>query len=190
MIELSKPSPKFQPRFLTLAVFVASLMAGGIGSSPVRAADEAATDRFLKNLAGSWKGRGKLRRTKASNIEPISCRMDGAWQRQQRRLKLTYVCLGIDVRFESIANLTRMPNGAISGTWSVSGQSERITATGRRAGSALNLFLKGRHPETQKIINSRLKFTLGSNRRLHNVLQTRDPKTGAAFRAFNVSFRK
>jgi len=110
------------------------LLAFVVANFPAQAAETSQHTSFLKKLSGTWKGRGILRRKLSANKEPVSCRLDGAWQ--GGRLDLAYICLGVDVRFESKGFLTYQPTtNRYTGTWHTTGQNTEARVDGSKNGN-------------------------------------------------------
>ena len=176
-------------RVLWLEGLVILILAFVVANFPAQAADTSQHTSFLKKLSGTWKGRGILRRKLSANKEPVSCRLDGNWK--DGRLNLTYICLGVDVRFESKGFLAyKATTNRYTGTWYTSGQSTQARVEGTKNGNRLNLILNGKHPKTSKPVSSKLVISLRSAARLVNTIRTRDTKTGKTFELFAVTFKR
>ncbi len=176
-------------RVLWLEGLVILSLAFVIANFPAQAADTSQHISFLKKLSGTWKGRGILRRKLSANKEPVSCRLDGALQGS--KLNLAYICLGVDVRFESKGFLVyKAATNQYTGTWYTSGQDAEARVNGTKNGNRLNLTLTGKHPKTSKPMNSKLVISLKSAARLVNTIRMRDEKTGKTFEVFAVTFSR
>lgn len=165
------------------------LLAFVMANVPARAADASQHLSFLKKLSGTWQGRGVLRRSLVANKEPVSCRLDGVLQGS--KLNMAYICLGIDVRFESTGSLIYVPaTKRYTGTWHTTGQNWQTRLEGTKTGNRLNLILHGKHPKTARLMESKLVISLRPSGRLVNTVRAVDQKTGKLFEVFAVTFKR
>ena len=155
------------------------------------AAEEDGAAKFLKAFAGTWKGRGTVRRTVGAAAEPVSCRLDARFDGGALHLKMVYVYLGVDIKVETSGTVKYETKSArYSGSWHTVGLKSRAVGTGRRKGQTIRFALSGFHPETDEPMKSSFVLTLTAANKLASTLSAVDPQTGTAFKAFGVRFRR
>ena len=175
---------------LALAVIVAVALASSVSgiSANAGSADEA----FLQRLAGSWKGRGKMRPNSTAKLEPVSCRMSATWNGGSKSLRLSMNCRGVDVNFSSSGVLkTQGRNNVVLGSWSGALGLGGANISGRRSGNALSLTMTTQDRKTGKPIRNSVYLRLsGNGQRLSNSVNSQDGKTGRTFRFLTLSMRR
>lgn len=157
--------------------------------APARA--QAGGADLLKAMSGVWKGRGTVRKSPDAAAETVSCRYEGKLAGDGLRLALTYVCLGVEFKFDAAGALIFEPaSDRFTVTLTTAAANRRAEGSGRATGSGIELDLKGRHPDTGAEVSSRLTMSLSGNRRLVNVLRSTDPESGKTFQVFQVTFSR
>lgn len=166
---------------------VAALAFGPV--NPVRA--QAGGADLLKAMSGVWKGRGVVRKSPAAAAEPVSCRYDGKLSGDGLGLRIAYVCLGIEFKFDAVGALAFEPGSQrFTMTLTTAAANRRAEGSGRASGSGIELDLKGRHPETGAEVSSHLTLSMSGSRQLINVLRSTDPDTGRNFQVFKMNFSR
>ena len=174
---------------LRLAVLVAA-MSIGAGSPPAVAGK--ADSSLLERLAGSWKGRGKLKPTPTAKSETVSCRMEGTWNAGSKSLSLDMSCKGVDVSFSS-SGFLRVLQGrnAVEGRWNGGGGIGKTAVVGRWSGNSLSLTLTSSDIKSGTAVRSSVSLRLaGGGRKLSNSVTSRDRETGRNYQVLSLSMRK
>ena len=173
---------------LTAACLLAvALAVVGDASAPARA--QAGGADLLKAMSGTWKGRGTVRESPRAAAEPVSCRYEGKLADSGLSLRITYVCLGVEFKFDATGALTFEPgSGRFTVTLTTPAANRRAEGSGRANGAGIELDLRGRHPETGAEVTSRLTMSMAGATRLVNVLRSTDPETGKSFQVFSATF--
>lgn len=156
------------------------------------AAAGVADEAFLQKLAGSWKGRGKMRPNSTAKLEPVSCRMSATWNGGAKALNLSMNCRGVDVNFSSTGVLkTAQAKNAIRGRWSGALGIGGTDVFGRRIGNSLSLTMTTKDDDTGRTIRSSVYLQLsGNGQLLSNSVNSQDGKTGRTFRFLSLSMRR
>lgn len=167
---------------LTLAVGVAMAL------DPAEAFS--AADGFLDRLSGKWVGSGVVRRAPTMPREVVKCRLTGR-AGSNTSLVLDYVCLGVDVKFQTSGKLVYDDERKVyTGSWSTGGKLKNARAEGRRKGNVLHMRVTGTDSETGKTVHSRFTVTLAGKTSMRNTFTTTDPKTGKRYQAFSATFKR
>ena len=151
----------------------------------------ASTNTFLANLiAGTWKGKGTIRRTPDGQEELVRCKLMPSFHRGASVLTLRYICRGIDVSFETYGNLdydgkTR----TVSGWLSTVGMGSAKT-TGQQVGNKVTMTMVGEDKKTGKPQKAVMTISLTGERTLQSTVVTTDIKTGKTFNAFVSTFTR
>jgi hypothetical protein len=142
-------------------------------------------------MSGVWKGRGIVRKSPDAAAEPVSCRYDGKLSGDGLSLRIAYVCLGIEFKFDAVGALAFEPDsGRFTMTLTTAAANRRAEGSGRANGSGVELDLKGRHPETGAKVSSQLIMSLSGSRKLVNLLRSTDPESGRNFQVFQITFSR
>ena len=175
-----------------MLAFAGLTIAFGLGASVPPAIAGPSDGGLLEQLAGSWKGRGKLRPTATSKTEAVSCRMEGTWNAGAKSLSLDMSCKGVDVTFSS-SGFLRVLQGrnAVEGRWNGGGGIGNTSVFGRWSGNALSLTLTSRDVKSGTAVRSSVSLRLaGGGRKLSNSVTSQDRDTGKNFQVLSLSMRK
>lgn len=173
---------------LALAIVLGAFSAFGLSSVP--AASGRSDEVFLQRLAGSWKGRGRLRPEVTAKVEPVACRLNATWNGGDRSLQMRMNCRGLDVTFTTTGILrTSQGSNIVQGNWR--GPKGGADVSGRRVGNALRLTMMSRDADTGRLVRSTLHLRLsGNGQMLSNSVHTQDGETGKTFRVLSLSMKK
>lgn len=149
-----------------------------------------ADEAFLKKLAGTWKGRGRLRPNATAKAEPVSCRMSATWS--GKSLSVNMNCRGVDVNFSSSGVLQPgKRNNAVQGRWSGAFGLGSANVFGSRNGNALSFSLSTKDRKSGRTVRSSVYMQLaGNGRRLSNSVNSQDGKTGRSFQLLSLAMKK
>ena len=146
---------------------------------------------FLANLiAGSWKGKGTLKRTPGGQEELVRCKLMPSFHRGASVLTLRYVCRGIDVSFVTFGNLDYdSKTRTVSGWLTTQGLGSAKT-TGRQEGNKVIMTMIGKDEKTGKPKKAVMTIQLTGDRSLVSTVVATDVKTGKSFNVFVSSFSR
>ncbi len=167
-----------QLAFLT-GFFIASLTAHPIfaGELPER-------------ISGVWVGGGLIRKSPGAPSERVRCRFSSKWAKRAATISLRYICLGIDIKFETTGTLKYNQAGqAIAGKLVVVGIGG-FRASGKVKGDKVVMNLSGKDKKSGKPVNGTLAIAFKGNKSFRSSLTATDPKTGKRFQAFKASFKR
>jgi hypothetical protein len=161
----------------------------GAGSAPARA--QSGGPDLLKALSGVWQGRGTVRQSPTAAAEPVSCRYEGKLSGEGLALALSYVCLGVEFKFDATGTLTFDPaSERFDVNLTTAAANRRAEGSGKANGTGIEFDLTGRHPETGAQVTSQFTMSLASADKLVNVLRSTDPETGKTFNVLQVTFNR
>ena len=142
------------------------------------------SDKLLKSLIGRWSGPGTVKLGSDGNDEAFKCRTTNVWAADQKLMKMTLVCIGVDYRFIATGFIGRT-GGQYRGDWDTSiGKS--ATLTGKRNGNGLLLTLAANDGKSSP---STLRIGV-SGKRITNKLTRRDSDTGKTYTVFKTTLNK
>jgi hypothetical protein len=174
-----------------MPLLVACLLVAALGVASVPARAQSGGTELLKSLSGVWQGRGTVRESPTAAAEPVSCRYEGRLSGDALVLALSYVCLGVEFKFDATGTLTFEPaSERFAVIITTAAANRRAEGSGKSNGAGIDLDLKGRHPETGTEVTSRLTMSLASANKLVNVLRSTDPETGKSFKVLQVTFSR
>lgn len=105
-------------------------------------------------------------------------------------MSLRYICLGIDVKFETTGKLNyNAAKKSISGRLVTVGIGA-FSAIGKHNGNRITLNLRGKDKSTGKPLKGTMSLNHTATARLTSTLTATDPKTGKSFRAFKAVFKR
>jgi len=168
-------------------VFLVSLLASvsWLGA-PAFAADSSLPER----LAGVWTGGGSIYKAPGAPLERVRCRFSSKWSKRAATISLRYICLGIDIKFETTGTLKyNAAKHSIAGKLVTVGIGA-FRASGKDNGNNVVLNLRGKDKKTGKPVSGTLSIRMKGNNALTSSLTATDPKTGKRFKAFNASFKR
>lgn len=169
-------------RFLSASLFAAALLASG----PACAADK----KFPANLAGVWVGNGAIYQAPGAPRERVRCRFSSKWASAASAISLRYICLGIDIKFETTGTLKYVSaKRSIAGKLVVVGIGA-FRATGTHKGKRISMRLSGKDRQTGKPVTGQLSIALNSNNAFTSTLTATDPKSGKKFQPFKARFKR
>lgn len=171
--------PSFVP--LTVATFVFAL---------AQTTNLAAKQDLPAALAGTWVGSGTINKSPRAPRERVRCRFSANWKSRASSMSLRYICLGIDVKFETTGALSySAAKKSISGRLVTVGIGA-FTAAGKHRGNRITLNLRGKDKATGKPLTGTMVLVRTGTARLTSTLSATDPKTGKPFRAFKAVFKR
>lgn len=171
----------------TNAYLLAGVLAlTGVLTQPANAAGNSFTDK----IKGVWVGSGSIYRKPNAPRERVRCRFSSKLKNGATKISLRYICLGIDIKFETTGTLNyNQANGALNGklvTVGIGG----FKAVGKNKGNKVVLQLTGKDKETGKPVSGQLSLTLKGSKSLRSTLTATDVKSGKRFKVFNASFSR
>ena len=170
---------------------VTCLLVAALGAVSAPAHAQSGGTDLLKALSGVWQGRGTVRQSPAAAAEPVSCRYEGTLSGEGLALALSYVCLGVEFKFDATGALTFDPaSERFDVILTTAAANRRAEGSGKANGAGIDLDLKGRHPESGAEVTSRFSMSLASADKLVNVLRSADPETGKTFNVLQVTFSR
>ena len=140
----------------------------------------------LAGMHGKWQGRGVARETASSPKEAVACMLEGRWERNIKTLRIRYLCLGADVRFES-NGIMRLSGDKVLSTIDVHGRG-RISGRGKASGNRIELVFSGKD-EKRRAVRAVLTMKRAGKGRLTTVLRATDPDSGRMFTAFTLTLK-
>jgi len=150
----------------------------------------AAKKDFAEKIAGVWVGSGSIYQSAGAPRERVRCRFSSKWAKQAAAISLRYICLGIDIKFETTGTLKiNQASQAIAGKLVTVGIGA-FKASGKLNGNKVTLNLTGKNKKTGKPVQGTLHISLKGNASFYSTLSATDPKTGKRFQAFKASFKK
>jgi len=148
------------------------------------------TDSFGKKIAGIWTGSGSIYQSAGAPRERVRCRFSSKWANKAAAISLRYMCLGIDIKFETTGTLKfNQASQTIAGKLVTVGIGA-FKASGKLKGNKVTLSLTGKNKKTGKPVKGTLHISLKGNAAFYSTLSATDPKTGKRFQAFKASFKK
>ena len=149
-------------------------------------------DAFLANLAGSWKGKGRVKPTVDAKAESVSCRMKSTWDDGSNSLSIDMKCRGVDFDFSSSGFLrTLKRNNVVEGRWSGTAGVGRTSVHGTRSGNTLKLTLINQDAKSGKSVSGSVSMQLsGSGKSLSNVVHAKDRDSGKNYKVLSLSMKK
>ena len=164
------------------------VLVGGLllASQPVSAAGAP----FPERIAGTWVGGGSLYRSPSAPRERVRCRFTSKWSKKSASISLRYICLGIDIKFETTGTLKWNEAGKTIAGKLVTVGIGGFKATGKSRGDKVVINLVGKDKETGKRVTGTLSISLKGKKSLSSSLTATDPKTGKRFKAFNAKFKR
>ncbi len=168
-------------------IFAVGLLATMVISiSSVHAANSSLPER----IAGVWVGSGTIYKAPGAPLERVRCRFSSKWADKVQTISLRYICLGIDIKFETTGSLKySIQKHTISGKLVTVGIGA-FRANGKDSGNNVVLTLSGKDKETGKPVSGTLSIKLNGKNSLRSSLMATDPKTGKRFKAFSANFKK
>ena len=149
-----------------------------------------AGDDLPERLNGVWMGNGAIYKAPGAPRERVRCRFTSKWAKITATISLHYICLGIDIRFETNGKLKYdEARKTINGKLSTVGVGS-FRAAGRHKRHSVVVTLTGKDPKTGKPVSGVLSIALKGKRSLNSSLTATDPKTGKRFQAFKASFKR
>jgi len=168
---------------IKLAILVSSLLLAVV---PLQAAEKT----FPERISGVWVGDGSIYRSSGAPRERVRCRFSSKWAKKESSVSLRYICLGIDIKFETTGTLKWSEAGqTIAGKLTTVGIG-RFKASGKRKGKNIVMRLDGKDKKTGKPVSGTLTISLNSEKSLRSALSATDPKTGKRFQVFKASFKR
>jgi hypothetical protein len=168
-------------KIVLTAVAIASLAF----TAPAKAAGS-----LPERMSGVWTGSGSIHKSPKAPRERVRCRLSSKWQKSASKMAIRYICLGIDIKFETFGSLKYNPaSKTISGKLTTVGIGA-FKAVGKDRGSKVVLTLSGKNKKTGKPSRALLSIVLSGKNRLSSFLTATDPKSGKRFQAFKASFKK
>lgn len=149
-------------------------------------------DAFLANLAGSWKGKGRVKPTVDAKAESVSCRMKSTWDDGSSSLSIDMKCRGVDFDFSSSGFLrTLKRDNVVEGRWSGTAGVGRTSVHGTRNGNTLKLTLINQDAKSGKSVSGSVSMQLsGSGKSLSNVVHAKDRASGKNYKVLSLSMKK
>ena len=168
--------------------FSAGPVIGADATVAVRTADCA----VLERLAGTWMGRGSMRRHAQSGAEPMRCRLDSDWDGGQREVESRLDCRGVDGELTFVATLTAVDGQErVTGTLEGSQGLDQGVLNGWCEADSVKLGLIGRSLTTGDQITAELVLSLSEDdRTLINAMEVQDPDSGESFSALDLRFER
>lgn len=156
------------------------------------AAGRAQDCAVLERLAGTWMGRGSVRRHAASGAEPLRCRLDSEWHGGRREIASRLDCRGVDGDLTFDGSIAALESGGqVAGALEGSHGLDQGVLSGWCEVDAVRLELTGRNPTTGNPVQGTLLFALsGQDGTLINAMEALDPKSGEWFSALEVRFER
>ena len=173
-----------------LAVCGAIVLAPGLVPGTAHAGP--GDDAFLENLAGEWKGKGKVKPTVSAKAESVSCRMKSTWDDGSSSLSINMKCRGVDFDFSSSGFLrTLKRDNVVEGRWSGTAGVGRTSVHGTRNGNTLKLTLTNQDAKSGKSVSGSVSMQLsGSGKALSNVVLAKDRDSGKNYKVLSLSMKK
>ena len=170
-------------RFIFLICLLASASLPGTGAT-------AASVSLPERLTGVWVGGGSIYKAPGTPLERVRCRFSSKWAKKSQTISLRYICLGIDIKFETTGTLkysaeTHAINGKLV-TVGIGG----FRASGKNTGNNVVINLTGKDKKTGKPVSGVLSIQIKGKTALSSSLTATDPKTGKRFKAFSASFKR
>lgn len=128
---------------LAIALMGVILAAGlGFAAGPVHA--QKAPPDVLKQLEGSWKGKGRMKAYVDSDPEPVSCSSTYKFVEADNKMQLQLYCASLNakshlVAFFNYGGEAKALQGSWFQRWSTSDVEENGSFVGRTAGDAMTL---------------------------------------------------
>lgn len=146
----------------------------------------------LERLAGTWIGRGRLRRHAVSGAEPIRCRLDSDWDGDRREVASRLDCRGVDGDLTFHGSIAAIgAEGRVSGVLEGSQGLDQGVMSGWCAADDVRLELSGRGLTTGEPVTATLLFALSdTDETLLNAMEALDPDSGEWFSALEVRFER
>lgn len=168
-------------------VFAVGLLATMvISGSAANAANSSLTER----ISGVWVGSGSIYKSAGAPMERVRCRFSSKWAEKAQTISLRYICLGIDIKFETTGTLKySVQKHTISGKLVTVGIGA-FRANGKDSSNIVVLTLSGKDKETGKPVSGTLSIKLKGKNSLRSSLMATDPKTGKRFKAFSANFKR
>jgi hypothetical protein len=174
-----------------MPLLVPCLLVAALGAATAPAHAQSGGTDLLKALSGVWQGRGTVRQSPSAAAEPVSCRYEGALSGEGLALALSYVCLGVEFKFDVTGALTFDPaSERFDVILTTAAANRRAEGSGKANGAGIDFDLTGRHPETGAQVTSQFSISLASADKLVNVLRSTDPETGKSFGVLQVTFSR
>lgn len=178
----------FRVRRPALCAVLVSAGMVAFGSTANSVGADTANDAFLQSLAGSWKGKGRLKANSTAKVEPVSCRMNAAWSGSSLNININ--CRGVDVSFSSSGVLkSGEPGNAVKGRWSGALGIGSADVFGVRNGNALSFSVNTRDRETGKAVKSSVLLQLAGNQ-LSNSVSSQDVQTGRRYQVLSLAMTR
>jgi len=150
----------------------------------------AASASLPERLAGVWVGGGTIYKAPGAPLERVRCRLSSKWSNRSQNISLRYICLGIDIKFETTGTLKyNAETHTIAGKLVIVGIGA-FAATGRNSGNNVVINLTGKDKETGKAVSGVLSIKIKGKNALASSLTATDPKSGKRFKAFSASFKR
>ena len=150
----------------------------------------AASDAFPQRIAGVWVGSGSIHQAPGAPRERVRCRLSAKWAKQKSSIAIRYICLGIDIKFETTGTLKFNQTRQIIAGKLITVGIGAFSARGKRRGNGVVLSLAGKDKKTGKPVNGTLSISLKGSASLASTLTATDAKTGKRFQAFKARFKK
>ncbi len=150
----------------------------------------AASKPLPERLAGVWVGGGAIYKSPGAPLERVRCRFSAKWSGKSQKIALRYICLGIDIKFETTGTLKYDAT-----THSIAGKLVTVgigafRASGKDTGNNVVMNLTGKNKKTGKPVNGVLSIKIKGKNGLRTTLTATDPKSGKRFQAFNANFKR
>lgn len=143
-----------------------------------------------ERLAGVWVGGGSIHKAPGAPLERVRCRFSSKWSKRAASVSLRYICLGIDIKFETTGTLKyNASKRTIAGKLVTVGIGA-FRASGKDNGNSVVMNLRGKDKQTGKPVSGTLSIRMNGNNALTSSLTATDPKTGKRFKAFKASFKR
>lgn len=149
-----------------------------------------AANSLSERIAGVWVGSGSIHKAPGAPLERVRCRFSSKWSKRSQSISLRYICLGIDIKFETTGTLKYK-----SATQTIAGKLVTVgigafRASGKDKRNSVNLALSGKDKKTGKAVSGTLSIRLKGKNALTSTLTATDPKSGKRFRAFTARFKR
>lgn len=143
-----------------------------------------------ERIAGVWVGSGSIHKAPGAPLERVRCRFSSKWSNRSQSVSLRYICLGIDIKFETTGTLKYN-----SKTHSIGGKLITVgigafRANGKSSSSKAVLTLTGKDKKTGKKLTGTLSIRMKGKNALTSSITATDPKTGKRFKAFTARFKR
>lgn len=170
-------------------VFVVSLGAVSLLASSVQPG-LAAPKSLVAKMSGVWVGSGSIYQSSSAPRERVRCRFSAKEKNRSTAISLRYICLGIDIKFETTGTLKiNQASKTIAGKLVTVGIGA-FKARGQQKGNKITLNLTGKNKKTGKPVSGTLLISFKGNSSFQSAITATDPKNGKRFQAFKARFKR